>query len=83
MSIFRDDVLAGRVALVTGGGTGICKGIARAYLAHGARVCLVSRKVDVLRAAAEELAAATGGEVMTAQADVHRPGLAALEVQAG
>ena len=73
MSIFQRDILAGRVALVTGGGTGICKGIARAYAAHGARVCLVSRKADALRAAAEELAAETGGEVMTATADVREP----------
>ncbi|HLU68057.1 MAG TPA: SDR family oxidoreductase [Kofleriaceae bacterium] len=72
-SVFRPDVLAGRVALVTGGGTGICKGIARALSAHGARVCLVSRKADVLAAAAEEIARDTGGEVMSAAADVRQP----------
>lgn len=44
MSVFKPDVLRGRVALITGGGSGICKGIARAYLAHGARVCITSRK---------------------------------------
>jgi peroxisomal 2,4-dienoyl-CoA reductase len=61
------------VALVTGGGTGICRGIARAYAAHGARVFLVSRKPDVLRAAAGELAAETGGEVAWAAGDVRQP----------
>ena len=73
MSIFKSDVLAGRVALVTGGGTGICKGIARAYAAHGARVCIVSRKPDVLQASASELAAETGAQVIAAPADVRQP----------
>jgi peroxisomal 2,4-dienoyl-CoA reductase len=73
VSIFKSDVLAGRVALVTGGGTGICKGIARAYAAHGARVCLVSRKPEVLQGAAAELAAETGAQVIAAPADVRQP----------
>jgi len=73
MSIFRGDVLAGRVALVSGGGTGICRGIARAFLAHGAKVCITSRKQDVLDATARELAAETGGEVLAVAADVREP----------
>ncbi|MCA9719327.1 MAG: SDR family oxidoreductase [Myxococcales bacterium] len=73
MSVFKGDVLAGRVALITGGGTGICKGIARAYLRHGARVCITSRKREALAAAVEELSRETGGEVMYAQADVRAP----------
>ncbi|HUS63894.1 MAG TPA: SDR family oxidoreductase [Kofleriaceae bacterium] len=70
MSSFRADLLAGKVALVTGGATGICKGIAHQLAAHGARVCLVSRKPEALDAAAREIAAATGAEVMFAAADV-------------
>lgn len=73
MSIFRDDVLAGRTALVTGGGSGICKGIARAFLAHGARVCITSRTQERLDQAAAELAAETGGEVFGIAADVRDP----------
>ncbi|MCA9637843.1 MAG: SDR family NAD(P)-dependent oxidoreductase, partial [Myxococcales bacterium] len=53
-SVFRDDILRGHVALITGGGTGICRGIARAYLAHGARVCVVSRRQEVIEAAAKD-----------------------------
>jgi peroxisomal 2,4-dienoyl-CoA reductase len=69
-SIFKDDCLAGRVALVTGGGSGICKGITRSLLAHGAKATIVGRKKERLDAAAEELAKETGSECLAAAADV-------------
>jgi len=81
-SIFRDDVLAGRVALITGGGTGIGRGIARAYLAHGAAVCISSRKQEVIDATAAELHAETGGQVMAVAADVREPEQLAAAVAA-
>ncbi|XP_032919961.1 peroxisomal trans-2-enoyl-CoA reductase [Catharus ustulatus] len=45
----------GRVAIVTGGGTGIGKAIAADLLALGCNVVIASRKFDRLKAAAEEL----------------------------
>ncbi|XP_040459692.1 peroxisomal trans-2-enoyl-CoA reductase isoform X3 [Falco naumanni] len=45
----------GRVAIVTGGGTGIGKAIAADLLALGCSVVIASRKFDRLKAAAEEL----------------------------
>jgi peroxisomal 2,4-dienoyl-CoA reductase len=72
-SIFRDDALLGRVAFVTGGGSGICKGIARALCAHGARAALVGRNAERLSAAAEEIAKETGGECIATPADVREP----------
>ena len=71
--MFRDGALAGHVALVTGGGTGICRGIAAAYARLGADVCIVSRKPDVLDATARELSAQTGAHVIGVAADVRDP----------
>lgn len=48
--------LAGKNALVTGGGTGIGFGCARELAAEGARVTLAGRRVDVLEEAAGRLA---------------------------
>ncbi len=57
-SCFTPDLLSGRVALVTGGATGIGKEICRVLGAHGARITMASRKQANLEAAAAEL----GGE---------------------
>ncbi|HEX8473355.1 MAG TPA: SDR family oxidoreductase [Pyrinomonadaceae bacterium] len=67
--VFVDGVLAGRVALVTGGGTGITGGVARALAEAGARVVLVSRKLEHLEPAAEAIRAG-GGEASAFAADV-------------
>jgi peroxisomal 2,4-dienoyl-CoA reductase len=73
LDVFRSDVLAGHVALVTGGGTGICRGIAAAYARFGADVAIVSRKPDVLEKTAAELSAETGRKVLALAADVRDP----------
>jgi NAD(P)-dependent dehydrogenase (short-subunit alcohol dehydrogenase family) len=64
-------LLAGRTALVTGGGTGVGLGISRRLLTHGARVTLAARRGDVLESAAERLRAEIdGAQVATAVCDI-------------
>jgi NAD(P)-dependent dehydrogenase (short-subunit alcohol dehydrogenase family) len=61
----------GRSALVTGGGTGIGKGCAQHFLAHGATVTIAGPDGDVLESAAAELRDTTGNDaVRTALCDV-------------
>ena len=72
-TVFRQDILDGKVAFITGGGSGICRGIAHAMMAHGARVTIVGRKEDRLRTAAQELTEATGRACLPCVADVRQP----------
>jgi 2,4-dienoyl-CoA reductase [(3E)-enoyl-CoA-producing], peroxisomal len=53
--IFADDILEGHVAFVTGGGTGITGGVARALAEAGANVVLVSRSMEHLEPAANAI----------------------------
>ena len=70
-SIFVEGLLKDRVAFVTGGGTGITGGVARALAGAGARVSLVSRKLEHLEPAAEVIRAG-GGQALPVAADVRR-----------
>jgi peroxisomal 2,4-dienoyl-CoA reductase len=56
-SPFRSDLLNGEVALITGGGTGICFDIAQEMGRHGAQLMLMGRREDVLIKACETLQA--------------------------
>jgi peroxisomal 2,4-dienoyl-CoA reductase len=70
--IFADDVLKGHVAFVTGGGTGITGGVARAFAEAGASVALVSRKLEHLEPAAQAINE-NGGRAIAVAADVRQP----------
>lgn len=73
LPLFRDDLLDGRVALVTGGGTGIGFGIARCLARYGADVVLASRSIEHLDPAAEELRRRTGRRVLAVPTNVREP----------
>jgi len=66
---FQPGFLKGRRALVTGGGTGICRGIALAFAAHGCDVAIASRRIDHLEPAAADLRMA-GVRALAVAADV-------------
>jgi len=66
---FREGLLQDRVALVTGGGTGITGGVARALAEAGASVALVSRQLDHLEPAAAAIQT-KGGKALAVAADV-------------
>lgn len=72
-SVFANDLLAGRTALVSGGGTGLGKAIATGLAEAGASVLIVSRKEEVLAAAAVEISRGTGQEVKFDMVDIRDP----------
>lgn len=66
--IFVDGILKDRVAFVTGGGTGITGGVARALAEAGANVALVSRKLEHLEPAARAINDARAGNANLGEA---------------
>lgn len=68
--MFRTDLLKDKRILITGGGTGLGKAMARRFLELGAVVYICGRREAVLREAAMELSAATGGQVHFMACDI-------------
>lgn len=68
--MFRNDLLYHKRILITGGGTGLGKGMAHRFLELGAAVYICGRREEVLRQTAAELAAATKGTIHALPCDV-------------
>jgi shikimate 5-dehydrogenase len=63
IKVFRDDLLTGKKAIVTGAGTGLGRVIAQMLAEAGADVLLAARNVERLEQVAGEIRSATGRRV--------------------
>jgi NAD(P)-dependent dehydrogenase (short-subunit alcohol dehydrogenase family) len=70
VAIFSPEVLAGSRVLITGGGTGLGRGVARHLVDHGATVHLWGRRTAVLEEAAAEVAGGREDRVVIDSVDV-------------
>ena len=69
---FAPDLLAGKRILITGGGTGLGRGVASHFVAHGAEVHLWGRRSAVLEEAVAEASAAGAGSAHFHVVDVRQ-----------
>src|SRR5438128_387104 len=69
MSGFSADLLKNKVAVVTGGGTGIGRTVALEMARHGASVVVTARQLDRLQAVCEEIKK-IGGKAEAVACDV-------------
>ncbi|WP_034385940.1 SDR family oxidoreductase [Deinococcus sp. YIM 77859] len=79
---FRPDLLAGKHALITGGGSGINLGIAQSFAAHGCAVTILGRNLEKAQNAARGIEAA-GGRALGVSADVRDFAALQAAAQAG
>ncbi|XP_021486586.1 2,4-dienoyl-CoA reductase [(3E)-enoyl-CoA-producing], mitochondrial [Meriones unguiculatus] len=63
----------GKVAFITGGGTGLGKAMTTFLSSLGAQCVIASRNLDVLKATAEEISSKTGNKVHAIRCDVRDP----------
>ena len=71
--MFRPDLLAGKRILITGGGSGLGRSMARRFGELGASLVLAGRRREVLEDAARDITDATGAAVSTQALDVREP----------
>jgi NAD(P)-dependent dehydrogenase (short-subunit alcohol dehydrogenase family) len=67
---FTPDLLKGKVALITGGGTGLGRAMGERFLQLGAKLAICGRREQVLKDAAAEMVKAHGGEVLPIVCDI-------------
>jgi NAD(P)-dependent dehydrogenase (short-subunit alcohol dehydrogenase family) len=71
--MFRPGLMAGQRILITGGGTGIGRELAEAFLALGAEIYICGRRGGKLDETAAELMTAHGGKVTGIPCDIRSP----------
>ncbi|MCW3126177.1 MAG: short-chain dehydrogenase/reductase family protein- 2,4-dienoyl-CoA reductase [Bacteroidetes bacterium] len=68
--MLQPGALKDRNIIITGGGTGLGKSMAKYFMTLGAKLIITSRKLDVIEATAKELEAETGGKCLALPCDV-------------
>ncbi len=68
--VFAPDLLKGQVALVTGGGTGLGREVARVLARSGADLLLAGRRLEPLEETARSLAGTSGRRIEIVQANI-------------
>ena len=71
--MYKPGLLNGQRILVTGGGTGLGRVMTEAFQLLGAEVHICGRRLEVLQAAAKDLAQDTGAKVFAHQLDIRQP----------
>merc|ERR1712242_198188 len=62
-----------RIVFITGGGTGLGKGMATKFSELGAQVAIAARRLPVLETTAQEISEITGNRVLPIQCDIRDP----------
>ncbi|XP_074988977.1 peroxisomal 2,4-dienoyl-CoA reductase [(3E)-enoyl-CoA-producing] isoform X2 [Caretta caretta] len=71
--LFSPDILKGKAAFITGGGSGIGFRVAEVFMRHGCRTIIASRNLQRVAEAAKKLEAATGQRCLPLSLDVRQP----------
>lgn len=74
-AVWAPDLLVGKSIVITGGGTGLGRGVARHFVEHGATVHLWGRREHVLAEAAAEVSAGRPGSAHFQAVDVRKADL--------
>ena len=71
-SPFASDLLAGKRIVITGGGTGLGRGVAKHFVRHGAQVHLWGRRLSVLEEAAADVSGGAPGSAYVQTVDIRK-----------
>lgn len=68
--MLREDALEGKIAVITGGGTGLGKAMTKYLMSLGANTVITGRRLEVLKETAKELEKETKQKCLAVQCDV-------------